>query len=160
MSIRDTPIGKYLTLARPLKVSSQTCLSCHSTPDKAPPTMVALYGSQNGFGWKLGDIIGAQVVSIPLSVPLQRAYTSLGWLLGALAIAFVVILVIVDALLRALVVKPVIGISQMASEVSMGKMDEPEFSVKTNDEIGSLASSFNRMRRSLQNAMRMLVERP
>jgi protein-histidine pros-kinase len=160
MSIRDTPIGKYLTLARPLKVSSQTCLSCHSTPDKAPPTMVALYGSQNGFGWKLGDIIGAQVVSIPLSVPLQRAYTSLGWLLGALAIAFVVILVIVDALLRALVVKPVIGISQMASEVSMGKMDEPEFSVKTNDEIGSLASSFNRMRRSLQNAMRMLEERP
>ncbi len=159
-SIRDTPTGKYLTLSRPLKVGSQTCLTCHSTPENAPATMVALYGSQNGFGWKQGDIIGAQVVSIPLSVPLQRAYTSLGWLLGALALAFVVILLIVDALLRKLVVKPVIRISAMASEVSMGKMDGPEFSVKTNDEIGSLASSFNRMRRSLQNAMRMLEERP
>lgn len=160
MSIRDTPTGKYLTLSRPLKVGSQTCLSCHSTPENAPPTMVALYGSQNGFGWKLGDIIGAQVVSIPLSVPLKRAYTSLGWLLGALALAFVVIVLIVDALLRALVVKPVVGISEMASEVSMGKLDEPEFTVKTHDEIGSLATSFNRMRRSLQNAMRMLEERP
>lgn len=159
-SIRDTPTGKYLTLARPLKVGSQTCLTCHSTPENAPPTMVALYGTQNGFGWKMGDIIGAQVVSIPLSVPLQRAYTSLGWLLGALAVAFVVIVLIVDALLRKLVVKPVIGISRMASEVSLGKMDEPEFVVKTNDEIGSLASSFNRMRRSLQNAMRMLEEKP
>jgi protein-histidine pros-kinase len=159
-SIRDTPNGSFLTLARPLKVGSETCLSCHSTADKAPATMVALYGPQNGFGWKLNDIIGAQVVSIPLSVPLHRAYTSLGWLLGALAVAFIVILLIVDQLLRALVVKPVVGISEMASEVSMGKMDEPEFSVKTHDEIGSLASSFNRMRRSLQNAMRMLEERP
>ncbi|HEY1795255.1 MAG TPA: DUF3365 domain-containing protein [Stellaceae bacterium] len=160
MSIRDTPTGNYLTLSRPLKVSSEACLSCHSTPENAPPTMVALYGSQNGFGWKLNDIIGAQVVSIPLSVPLHRAYTSLGWLLGALAVVFIVILLIVDTLLRALVVKPVIGISEMASEVSMGKLDEPEFTVKTHDEIGSLASSFNRMRRSLQNAMRMLEERP
>jgi HAMP domain-containing protein len=160
MSIRDTPGGDYLTLSRPLKVGSQTCLSCHSTPENAPATMVALYGSQNGFGWKQGDIIGAQVVSIPLSVPLHRAYTNLGLLLGALAVSFVVILLIVDALLRALVVRPVIGISRMASEVSMGKMDEPEYSVKTNDEIGSLASSFNRMRRSLQNAMRMLEDKP
>lgn len=160
MSIRETPTGKYLTLSRPLKVGSDSCLSCHSTPEKAPATMVALYGSQNGFGWNKGDIVGAQVVTIPLSVPLHRAYTALGWLLGALAVAFVVILLIVDALLRRLVVKPVIGISEMASEVSMGKLDEPEFSVKTNDEIGSLASSFNRMRRSLQNAMRMLEERP
>jgi HAMP domain-containing protein len=160
MSIRSTPTGQYLTLSRPLKAGSQACLGCHSTPDVAPPTMVALYGSQNGFGWKLGEIIGAQVVSIPLSVPLQRAYTSLAWLLGALTVAFIVILIIVDALLRALVVKPVIGISEMASEVSMGKLDAPEFTVKTQDEIGSLARSFNRMRRSLLNAMRMLEENP
>jgi protein-histidine pros-kinase len=120
--------------------------------------MVALYGSQNGFGWKQGEIVGAQVVSIPLSVPLQRAYTSLLWLLAALGGAFLVILLIVDTLLRALVVKPVVGISEMASEVSMGKLDAPEYTRDTSDEIGSLASSFNRMRRSLQSAMKMLDE--
>ena len=160
MTIRDTPVGKYLTLARPLKVSSASCLVCHSTPAAAPPTMVALYGSQNGFGWKQGETIGAQVVSIPLAVPLQRAYSSLLLLLAALAGAFLVILLIVDTLLRALVVKPVIGISKMASEVSMGKLDAPEYIRDSSDEIGSLASSFNRMRRSLQNAMKMLDEQP
>jgi hypothetical protein len=59
MVVRDTPGGKYLTLSRPLKVGSAACLTCHSTPDAAPPTMVALYGSQNGFGWKQGETIGA-----------------------------------------------------------------------------------------------------
>jgi HAMP domain-containing protein len=156
MATRDTPVGRFLTLSRPLKVSSPACLTCHSTPDVAPATMVALYGSQHGFGWKQGETVGAQVVSIPMAVPLQRAYNSLIVLMAALAGAFLIILLIVDSLLRALVVKPVIGISEMASEVSMGKLDAPEYTRSSHDEIGSLASSFNRMRRSLQNAMKML----
>jgi protein-histidine pros-kinase len=158
MAIRDTPIGSYLTLSRPLKVSAAVCLTCHSTPAAAPATMVALYGSEHGFGWKLGETVGAQVVSIPLAVPFQRAYNSLIVLVAALAGVFLVILLIVDTLLRALVVKPVVNISAMASDVSMGKMDAPEYVHRTNDEIGSLAASFNRMRRSLQNAMKMLDE--
>lgn len=155
---RDTPVGSFLTLARPLKVGSQACLSCHSTPEVAPATMVALYGSQNGFGWKPGEVVGAQVVSIPLAVPLARAYRALLWFMLALAGTFIVIIIIVDLLLRALVVKPVAEISEMADSVSMGKLDTPEFVRNTNDEIGSLAKSFNRMRRSLQNAMKMLEE--
>jgi HAMP domain-containing protein len=156
--VRDTPGGRYLTLARPLKVGSQACLSCHSTAENAPATMVALYGAQNGFGWKLGDVIGAQVVSIPMAVPLSRAYQALLWFMAALAGTFIVIIVVVDLLLRKLVVKPVAAISEMADAVSMGKFDTPEFVRDSNDEIGSLATSFNRMRRSLQNAMKMLEE--
>src|SRR5260370_39905504 len=71
---RETPAGPFLTLARPLKVGSERCLVCHSAAEKAPPTMTALYGSQNGFGWKLGEIVGAQIVSIPLTLPLARGY--------------------------------------------------------------------------------------
>jgi HAMP domain-containing protein len=155
---RDTPVGRFLTLARPLKVGSQACLSCHSTPENAPATMVALYGSQNGFGWKQGEIVGAQVVSIPLAVPLARAYQALLWFMLALAGTFVVTVVIVDLLLRALVGKPVAEISEVADKVSMGQMDTPEYVRDSKDEIGSLSVSFNRMRRSLQNAMSMLEE--
>ena len=46
--------------------------------------MIALYGSQNGFGWKLNEIVAAQVVSIPLGVPLQRAYGNLLLLMAML----------------------------------------------------------------------------
>jgi HAMP domain-containing protein len=158
MITRDTPGGQFLVLARPLKVSSQACLTCHSTPEAAPATMVALYGSQNGFGWKLGEVVGAQLVSIPLGVPLARAYQALFWFMLALAGTFIVIIIIVDLLLRALVVKPVADISEMADKVSMGQLDTPEYVRNSNDEIGSLSKSFNRMRRSLQNAMKMLEE--
>jgi protein-histidine pros-kinase len=158
VAVRETPLGNFLVLARPLKVGSQVCLSCHSTPEVAPPTMVALYGTQNGFGWKLGDIIGAQVVSIPLATPLHRAYHTLVLVMGALAATFLVILLLVDLLLRAMVVKPVVGMSEMASDVSMGKLDGPEFIRNSNDEIGSLSLSFARMRVSLKNALKMLEE--
>jgi protein-histidine pros-kinase len=158
ISVRDTPLGRFLTLARPMKVGSQACMTCHDTAEKAPATMVALYGNQNGFGWKVGDIVAAQVVSIPLSVPMERAYKTLLLVMAALGGTFLVILVLVDFLLRKLVVKPVVAISDMASAVSMGDLDAPEYTRDTKDEIGSLAASFNRMRRSLQNAMKMLDE--
>ena len=84
---RDTPGGQYIVLARPLKIGSPACLTCHSTPEAAPATMVALYGSQNGFGWKLDDVIGAQIVSVPVSVPVRSAENAfrviITWLGGA-----------------------------------------------------------------------------
>ena len=156
--VRETSSGRSLVLARPLKVSSQACLTCHSTPENAPATMLALYGSQNGFGWKPGETVAAQVVSIPMAVPLSRAYQALLWFMLALAGTFVVTIIIVDFLLRALVTKPVAEISEMANKVSMGQLDAPEYVRDTRDEIGSLSASFNRMRRSLQNAMTMLEE--
>ena len=156
--VRETPSGRFMILARPLKVSSQACLTCHSTPENAPATMLALYGSQNGFGWKPGEIVAAQVVSIPMAVPLSRAYQALLWFMLALAGTFIVTIIIVDFLLRALITKPVAEISEMANKVSMGQFDAPEYVRHTRDEIGSLSASFNRMRRSLQNAMAMLEE--
>ena len=79
--------GTSLFLARPIKVTNVSCLECHSTPDKAPPAMIKLYGSDNGFGWKLDEIIGAQIVSVPMAIPLQTAETAFQrlalWLGGA-----------------------------------------------------------------------------
>jgi protein-histidine pros-kinase len=40
----------------------------------------------------------------------------------------------------------------------MGEEDVPEYVKPGKDEIASLSASFNRMRRSLENAMKMLEE--
>src|SRR5215831_14870550 len=84
---RETPTGPSLFLARAIKVNNASCLQCHSTPDKAPPEMIKLYGSANGFSWKLDDIIGAQIVSVPMSLPVamaEGAFRALvAWLGGA-----------------------------------------------------------------------------
>jgi protein-histidine pros-kinase len=86
---RSTPVGEVLVLARPLKVSNVSCLTCHSTPDKAPPEMRKVYGDANGFNWTLNDIIGAQVVTVPMSVPLNLAEAAWGHLTTWLAYSFI-----------------------------------------------------------------------
>ena len=68
---RETPMGPALFLARPIHATKE-CLECHSSPTVAPKALLAVYGSANGFGWKLNEIVGAQIVSVPLSVPVRR----------------------------------------------------------------------------------------
>ena len=54
---RDTPNGRVLYMARALKIKDAKCLFCHDTPELAPRTLIDRYGSANGFGWKLNDVI-------------------------------------------------------------------------------------------------------
>ncbi len=153
---RDTPTGRMLSIAIPIRVTDQSCLTCHSTPSAAPATMVDLYGPNNGFGWKMGETVGAEIVSVPMSVPLETANRTFAIFLGGLAAVFVVMIVLLNILLHYMIVRPVRRISAIAGEVSLGNMEAPEFTVRGRDEIGSLAESFNRMRRSLVNAMKLL----
>jgi HAMP domain-containing protein len=156
ISQRDTPDGPVLSLSKPIRITDPTCLQCHSTPDQAPAGMVALYGTAGGFGWKLNEAVGAQIVSAPMHVALARAQRSFLYFLGGLALVFLITMVALNVLLRLVVVRPAREIAHMADEVSLGKADVPEYTPKGNDEIASLAESFNRMRRSLANAMKLL----
>jgi protein-histidine pros-kinase len=57
-----------------------------------------------------------------------------------------------------MVIRPVTKLSKLADEVSLGNMEVPDFRVKARDEIGTLADSFNRMKKSLVQAMKLLEE--
>ena len=153
---RESATGPMLYMARPIEIKNASCLACHSEVDAAPKSMLEKYGNANGFGWKMHEIIGSQIVSVPMSVPLQRASKTFHTFMYALAGVFVLVFVILNALLHLIVIEPVKKISAVAHEVSMGKMDVPELDEQGKDEIASLAGSFNRMRRSLVNALQML----
>lgn len=156
VATRDTPTGQFLTFARPFRLADRACLACHSTPSAAPATMVDLYGNGNGFGWVLGDVIGAQIVSIPMTVALARADRSLLAFVVALSAVFLVMLVVLNVLMHYFILRPMQRITALARDVSAGKTDVAEYPVKGSDEIASLGRSFNLMHRSLQNAIRML----
>jgi protein-histidine pros-kinase len=154
---RATATGPMLELARPL-VNKPACMECHSTAATAPASMIALYGNENGFGWKPGEIIGAQIVSVPMSASAVRAEhirrLFLLPFIGFLALLFIS----VNILLHFVVIRPMEKIADSAEAVSMGKIDTPEYQYKGRDQIGRLASSFNRMHRSLVEAFKMLGE--
>jgi HAMP domain-containing protein len=153
---RETPTGRFLSLARPISIDDPQCLTCHSTPSAAPASMIATYGRNNGFGWKLNEVVGAQVVSVPMELPLQEARHIFIMFMAILLGVFVVIVVILNVLLHYTVIKPVVKLSRMANAVSLGDVTVEEYERKGRDEIAVLSNSFNRMRRSLDSAMRML----
>jgi protein-histidine pros-kinase len=155
-SVRETPTGPMLSVSRPIRITDPECLSCHSVPAAAPASMIDLYGSANGFGWKLNDIIGAQIVSVPMRVALDRANQLFMVIFGGLAGVFLITLLLLNLVLHFMIIRPIRQMSAIASEVSLGHTEAPEFAEQGRDEIASLGQSFNRMRRSLTNAMRML----
>lgn len=154
---RNTPDGsRSLFLARPIRIQDPACLECHSVPSRAPISMVHQYGPNNGFGWLPNEIIGAQVVSVPMSVPFQIADKALRTLTIYLVILGLLALGILDLVLIATVIRPVAKLSRMADDISQGRLHVEELAVTGRDEISVLALAFNRMQRSLSSAMKML----
>ena len=153
---RDTPTGRALYLAHPIRVTSAACLVCHSSIEVAPKTMVDLYGTANGFGWKMNEVIGAQVVSVPMSVPIARANQTFRTFMLSLAGVFIVTFLLLDAMLHVMVIRRVTRLAKAADQVSLGHMDASEFKARSRDEIGVLTEAIGRMKTSLVQAMKML----
>lgn len=153
---RETPNGASFYVARPIRISNAACLRCHSTVDVAPKTLVERYGPANGFGWNLNEVVGAQIVSVPTKVPLERARQAFTVFMGSIAGVMVAIGLVLNLMLWAMVIRPIGRLSQFADRVSLGELDIPEFQRKSKDEIGLLARSIGRMRTSMVKAMKML----
>jgi protein-histidine pros-kinase len=154
---RDTPSGQALYLARPIKVDP-VCLECHSTPSAAPHAMLAVYGSANGFGWKPNEVVGARIISVPMSVPVAIANQAFRSLVVVLILTLLLAMVALDAGVYWLVIRPLRIVSESGDRISKGDKNVPPLVVSGKDEIASVTASFNRMRVSLTKALAMLEE--
>lgn len=152
---RTTNDGEIFYIARPLAVSQESCLECHSTPDVAPVSMIRRYGREGGFGWKLNEIVGAQVVFVPASKVLQSARQSLIVTMSIVVGVFALGILLVNFWLRKAVVRPITRMAQVAEVVSQGNLDA-EFQKWSNDEVGKLSDAFSRLRTSFVLAMKKL----
>jgi protein-histidine pros-kinase len=154
--VRDTPTGRSLYLARPMSIRDQACLSCHTTPEQAPPAMVKLYGSSNGYGWKLNEVIAAQIVSVPMDLPIRNANRAFVTFMGSLLAVFAVLFVILNVMLTLFIVEPITHLAHAADFISKGRLDAPDFPHTGKDEVSQLGQAFNRMRRSLEKAIALI----
>jgi HAMP domain-containing protein len=149
--------NKLFYIARPLSITNPSCLQCHSTPEAAPKSQVRDYGKDNGFGWKLNEVLAAKV----MYVPAERVFAD-GRHIFSIVMAIVlgisaIVILIINLLLRKTVIQRIKRIAKTAQRVSLGEM-EANFEETSNDEIGTLASAFNRMKTSFGLAMKYLNE--
>jgi HAMP domain-containing protein len=162
--VRVSEMGPSLYLARPFRIKDPACLACHDRPEIAPVSMVKLYGTDHGFGWQLNQVVGAQVVSVPMSLPIRNANHAFYTFMASLGGVFGALFVILNLMLYFLIVRPVRRVAAAADRLSAGRTDmsqgEPlELPESGKDEISVLARSFNRMRRDLEQVLKVMDRR-
>ena len=69
---------------------------------------------------------------------------------------FIVLFVILNVMLSVMIVQPIRRMSSAADKISMGQMDSEPLPESGKDEVALLAKSFNRMRRSLEKAIKLI----
>ena len=154
---RPTPTGPILYVASPITMD-KGCDQCHSQPSIAPKAMIRHYGADHGFGWQMGDVVGAQVVSVPMSVPIALADKGFRNLLIGLGAIFLLTIFLIDLAMYLIVIRPLRRVSRNADVISKGEIDLPPLVVHGKDEIAEVTASFNRMHTSLIKAFEMLNE--
>ncbi len=128
-------------VAKPIRLTNESCLSCHSTPDRAPRSQIRAYGSKNGFGWKLGEVVGAQIVTLPedAGLPTPGRFA----LLLVLAVGSMSILVVlaVNRVFSRLVLRP---LSQLL-RLLRGEQEDQDLDGRR-DEFGAIAKGIASIR--------------
>ncbi len=87
----------------------------------------SLRATANGFGWKMDEVIGAQIVSVPMTVPIERANKTFTAFMGSLAAVFLAIFVLLNVMLYTMVIRRVTNLAGIADQVSLGNVDAGEF---------------------------------
>lgn len=97
--------GEYFYTSRPIKITDKSCLSCHSTLEKAPQSLQLLYKQEEylanqGMGWEFNTVIGAKVVYVPTTQVYKIAQNNFIILLGVFILIFAVVIITMSILYR------------------------------------------------------------
>ncbi|MEP7154928.1 MAG: HAMP domain-containing protein [Betaproteobacteria bacterium] len=97
-----------------------------------------------------------RLANVDLVPVLATANTALTTLMSSIGAVFLAVFVVLNIMLDRMIVRPVAEMALQADAVSIGNFSIPEFAPKTRDEIGVLGVAFNRMRRSTEEAIKLL----
>lgn len=147
-------------VARPIRMSSEACLYCHSTPQAAPRAMLARYGSANGFGWRMGEVVGLQLVRVSTAPAEAKAFNSVVVTIGSLTSVFVLSAAVMLLLLRRHVTSPLESLTRVALASSL---DRPLAAAAPlpagNSQFEDLQKAILRLRTSMDQALRLIERR-
>ena len=141
--------------SRPIKVSAQSCLQCHGRPEDAPKSHLASFGSKNGFGWELGEIVAAQTIYVPSQAIFAKGRQYLLLTMGIFASVFAVVGLLINRLLKSRVINPVNQLTNVAQTLTADSVTAERVRVfnspgvnrvaRRSDEPGKLARAFQHM---------------
>jgi len=138
--------GRY-RYARPILVQ-QECLKCHGDPEDAPPAVIAKYGSEKAFGYKVGEVRGIVSVSLP-AVGVREVIKSL---VNPWTVSLIFIILAVNLFFIHSVVTRLVRLTRSAEAIAAGKLETELIYTnpsESNDELDHLYHATNLLKRSL-----------
>ncbi len=141
---------KEYMIMKPI-VAKEACLRCHGVADMAPVELVERYGRTNGFGRKVGEVIGTLTVSVPASIVINAASRNTLIFITIVVSFFIILALLINFLFGKVILAPINNLSEVADKISIGELNT-KVNVSGNDEISKLAESFERMRASIKIA--------
>jgi HAMP domain-containing protein len=122
-------------------IAGDACVNCHN----------ALGGGHKN-DWVKGDVMGSIKVTLPMGTDLEDARSGAIRIVLLVLGAFAVVALLQTVLQWLFVSRPLIRnlntLERAAERISQGEVDQP-IKIESNDEVGRLGQSFERMRTSL-----------
>jgi len=135
--VRDKKTRQYEYHYYAAVYATESCLDCHRErkgPEKTP--------------YKAGDLLGM----VKVSFPLERTQRSQAWnkavLLATAIITAFLAMLSAYAIVRYVIVKPVLHLKEVSDAVARGALDQ-RADIRTGDDFEELSHAFNRMLRHL-----------
>ncbi len=144
----------YFYTARPIRIEKAFCLTCHGDPADAPGDQRDIYGTENGYNWSMGETVGTSIVYISISKAMVDAKQSALKIFTVGIVCLLVTIICIWIFLDRSVVAPIIRLSGSAKDISIGKNLCDSIHTESNDEIGGLANSIDRMRISVNKLLK------
>lgn len=148
----------YFVRVNPI-YTEKGCLRCHGDPSGAPEALVKMYGTNGGFGRKVGHIAGIDSISIPVDVAMAkiRERAIITFMIGFFALLF--LFAGINTIFTRVIVTPLRDIADIFGKVASGeKALDTQLKVQTTDEMGELSIAFNNMINRLNHAQKKLCD--
>jgi len=163
--IREGGLSEYFELspsgfryARAV-VHKASCITCHGDPAAAPNDVKVRYGTQNGFGFKEGEVAGIISVRLPARSFWDVALNVVGvWQLLMILAAFVIAMLF----MRFAIVGRLKDLTAATQKISLGKpgdLSVAKVDPRSRNELDQLALATERLRISINMAIQRLTKR-
>lgn len=140
----------YYTRLRAIYAEAD-CLVCHGDPKTAPGAMKAIYGTSSGYHYRLGEVVAADTVYIPVDATLARIKETAWMVFIMAAVCLFTLFTLFSLLFNRTAVLELKGlVSKFRGIADIKKTDMPELAA--GDEIEQLKSAFDMTADDLKQA--------
>ncbi len=143
---KDGAVFRYLLQMK----AEKSCLRCHGSYDEAPDFIKARFPRGHfSYNYKVGEMIGAVSVSIPMAELYQQIGVNLKSDLIFSGLILLLIVMVMQTLIARKIIDPITMLSESLDTVTRTGSFEERLPQRTNDEIGRLIGAFNEMMEEL-----------